>query len=141
MMMLLYCTLSLFLVLRLSECDLIIHHDCDKPAGTLVNGQSFTFSDIVQSKIKKTTARLFALHEEMDLLTADAKPLRGNEGLRTTVLRLFNALSNFQKVTESTQAVAESIENIRATQGYSPSLTHTDTVSLLQGLLYGSTLH
>ena len=143
MMMLLYCTLSLFLVLRLSECALIIHSDCDEFTGTLDNGQPFTMSDIVQFKIGKTRARLFAQWLEMGPLASRTNPTGGNEGLRKTASLLFDPLLNFYTVAGASREVALSVSGTLDIGGYKSNqgLANTDTVSLLQGLLYGSTLH
>ena len=143
MMMLLYCTLSLFLVLRLSECALIIHRDCAYVIGTLGNGQSFTMSDLVLSKIGKTRARLLAQSQEMIVLSSRNNPAHGNEGLRRTASLLFDPLLHFYTVAGSTRDVATSVTTPLDIGGYKPNggLSNGDTVSLLQGLLYGSTLH
>lgn len=96
---------------------------------------------LVLFKIEKTTARLLAQSQEMVVLSSRNNPAPGNEGLRRTASLLFDPLLDFSTVAQSTKAVAASVTTSLGPGGYVAGLNNGDTVSLLQGLLYGSTLH
>lgn len=148
-MILLYYALSLLSVLRLSECALIFHQDCDictlPTRKDLLNRHMTDHHadrSILTEKFGKSQARLRALGQEMYVLsnvrTANAQ---GNTGLQNAASLLFDPLINFYTVYTSASDVATSVAATLIWGERITALTNSDTVRLLQDLLYGPTLH
>ena len=97
---------------------------------------------LVEAKFEKTKARMLALSLEMELLSKHATAnSKGNAGLQKSATLLFDPDIDFYTVYNSLQAVTNSIAITRNLGFWHPSLTSQDTVSLLQDLLYGLSLH
>lgn len=138
MMISLHLALSLFLVLRLSECGLVFHADCYSsgsmlPCDHLLN---HTLTDhravqhLVQAKFGKARDRILALSQEMDPLrnVATANTV-GNAGLQRSAAFLFDPDVDFYTVYNSLSAVYASALNTLAANLWEPSLNSQDTVS------------
>lgn len=124
-MILLYFALSLLSVLRLSECRLVYHLDCDQ------------YQDLLNHKFGKAQARLTALAKEMNVLSnVRTANTGGNMGLQNAASFLFESTFTFRTVYKSASDVATSLMPTKTSD-----LTNSDTVRLLQDLLYGPTLH
>lgn len=142
--------LSLFLVLRLSECALVFHDDCITTGSTLHHDdllhQVFTehcaVRGVIEPKFAKTSARITALAQEMAPLrnVATANTI-GNAGVQTTATLLFDPSWDFSTIYNSLQAVSNSISTTSPLTQWAPGLSNQDTVSLIHDWFYGLTLH
>lgn len=143
-MILLYFALSLLSVLRLSECRLVYHLDCDQcmlpTRSDLVNRHMTDHhadQDLLNHKFGKAQARLTALAKEMNVLSnVRTANTGGNMGLQNAASFLFESTFTFRTVYKSASDVATSLMPTKTSD-----LTNSDTVRLLQDLLYGPTLH
>ncbi|CAF9938913.1 hypothetical protein IMSHALPRED_001135 [Imshaugia aleurites] len=111
--------LSLFLVLRLSECALVFHDDC------ITTGMR----GVIEPKFAKTSARITALAQEMAPLrnVATANTI-GNAGVQTTATLLFDPSWDFSTIYNSLQAVSNSISTTSPLTQWAPGLSNQDTI-------------
>ena len=148
-MILLYFALSLLSVLRLSECTLFFHQDCDLcmlPIRNDLLNRHMTDHHAdrpwLNVKFEKTQARLRALGQEMNLLSnVRTANVQGNTGLQNAASLLFDPLIDFYTVFTSASSVAASIVAVWRWGEWPSAVSNQDTVRLLQDLLYGPTLH
>ena len=147
-MILLQFTLSFFLLLSLSECNLVIHNDCANGMLSSRHGllayhltEHCTVRALVEERVDRAQDRTFFLYQEMSILSSKGTSLQGNAGLAKAAENLFDPLISFFTIAQSAQAVAASLLNNFYTGGFAPGMGSSDTVSSLQGLLHGSTLH
>ncbi len=119
-MILLYFALSLLSVLRLSECALLFHPDCDlcmlPTHNDLLNRHMTDHHpdrNLLSEKFQKTQARLRALDQEMVLLSflghVRTANVEGNQGLLNAALLLFDPWNDFYTVYKSALDVATSV--------------------------------
>ena len=138
MMISLHLALSLFLVLRLSECGLVFHADCYNSGSMLHRDHLLnnTLTDhsavrqLVEGKFGKARDRILALSQEMDPLrnVATANTV-GNAGLQRSAAFLFDPDVEFYTVYNSLSAVYVSALNTLDTTLWERGLNSQDTVS------------
>ena len=130
----LYCALSLFLVLRLSEGYLFIHPDCGAstflPRDPSLNHrltERRVDAALFESKFQKTVRRINTLSQEMSVL-GSVSQVQGNLGLQRTASYLFDPLATFFNVAQNTASAASGGRLIFTDQGYHSSAGASDTV-------------
>ena len=140
MMILLYRALSLFLVLRLSECILFIHPDCGAstfPPGDPSLNHRLTErrvdTALFQSKFQKTVQRIKTLSQEMSVL-GSVSQVQGNSGLQRTASYLFDPLATFFNVAQNTASAASGGNLVITDVDYRSGAEASDTVNSLRDL-------
>ena len=136
----LYRALSLFLVLRLSECILFIHPDCgastflprDHPLNHRLTERRVDTA-LFQSKFQKTVQRINTLSKEMSVL-GSVSQVQGNLGLQRMASYLFDPLVTFFNVAQNTASAASGGRLIFTDQGYHSGAEASDTVNSLRDL-------